>query len=927
MVRENFDKQFYLAQMDGGIPVGIDPVRHYCVRGWRQGYDPTSWFSSENYLDENPDVRGAEVVPFVHYLTNGSNEGRRPRPSSRLRAASERPPAQIHDWANNIEFREAIKAEFDADWYVRRYPDVASLGLDPFEHYLEYGLLEGRDPNKNFDNYFYSLRHPDVAASGVPGYVHFITAGRLEGRSSALRLDELADPWFAQINQPLRAIIESREIKSIDALYIVPEGMGESRRYRVANVVCAFRQLGRSVVVLPEELAPLAVGNGWEPDCTVVFRCPAWSWTIAELSDYIRGLGKSLAFDVDDLVFSPETLDSIDAYRRLSDAGKHAYLRGVIGYRDQILLSDFVLVPTISLASEVEKLNVPARVLPNTLDRHQMEIWRTQAVRTNSYSKDSVVVAYFSGSKTHQNDFVQCAKALQWLLKCNPNVHLLLVGHLDLGPEWSEFDSRIKRISMLPYLAQSRMFRDVDINIAPLELTPFNDAKSELKLFEAGLAKVPTIASPTSPYATFIRDSRGGLLASNEAEWRAALWKLTTKPGLRSKLGSRARTFALERFSSEAIAREIVRQVLGSGAVPYSDHHAAQVPMPVRFDWIVPGYSPGSGGHRNIFRLVSGLEQRGHTVRLWFTNTEMSANQLKEAINRDFYPFHGHVDRYEGYLPQTDVLVATHWSTAWVARTHERNAKLPVYLVQDYEPSFSPVGSDYLLARETYRWGFHTICSGPWIATKLRRNFGVSADFFHFPIDASTYRLLPDRRVGTEGSKRVLFFARPEMARRCFELGAAVLEELAKLDPEIEVVTYGSDAALSQLSSRFTNLGLLEGRKQLGELYNSATVGLVFSTTNPSLVPFEMMACGLVVADLATGGLAAKYGSDACVLGLPVDPRLAAIDLYLAMKDEAGLDRRRQEGLRLASSHPGEGEIVDIFEKSVLKAFAARSLA
>jgi glycosyltransferase involved in cell wall biosynthesis len=38
---------------------------------------------------------------------------------------------------------------FDAAWYLKKYPDVLSAGVDPFEHYLEYGKTEGRQP---FDN-------------------------------------------------------------------------------------------------------------------------------------------------------------------------------------------------------------------------------------------------------------------------------------------------------------------------------------------------------------------------------------------------------------------------------------------------------------------------------------------------------------------------------------------------------------------------------------------------------------------------------------------------------------------------------------------------------------------------------------------------------------------------------------------------------
>jgi len=38
----------------------------------------------------------------------------------------------------------------DDDWYRRTYPDVASAGMTPSEHYVRYGFREGRDPNPTF---------------------------------------------------------------------------------------------------------------------------------------------------------------------------------------------------------------------------------------------------------------------------------------------------------------------------------------------------------------------------------------------------------------------------------------------------------------------------------------------------------------------------------------------------------------------------------------------------------------------------------------------------------------------------------------------------------------------------------------------------------------------------------------------------------
>src|SRR5947209_563058 len=53
---------------------------------------------------------------------------------------------------------------FNREWYLRQYPDVAELKIDPIRHYLRYGAAEGRDPNPDFSTRGYLDTYPDVVA-------------------------------------------------------------------------------------------------------------------------------------------------------------------------------------------------------------------------------------------------------------------------------------------------------------------------------------------------------------------------------------------------------------------------------------------------------------------------------------------------------------------------------------------------------------------------------------------------------------------------------------------------------------------------------------------------------------------------------------------------------------------------------------------
>jgi len=72
---------------------------------------------------------------------------------------------------------------FDADWYLRRYPDIAATESDPAQHFLDHGGTEGRDPGPYFDTKHYLHLYPDIAQNRMNPLLHYIVAGFAERRS------------------------------------------------------------------------------------------------------------------------------------------------------------------------------------------------------------------------------------------------------------------------------------------------------------------------------------------------------------------------------------------------------------------------------------------------------------------------------------------------------------------------------------------------------------------------------------------------------------------------------------------------------------------------------------------------------------------------------------------------------------------------
>lgn len=697
---------------------------------------------------------------------------------------------------------------------------------------------------------------------------------------------------------------------------------GGSKRYRVYNVAAALGMLGCRVNVRLFAELPLLVSEARRPRIVVVFRAPYdSSFGVEAFFAYTRRNGIKVVFDVDDLVFDPDIVHRIDAFHRLSEGEKALYMDGVRKYRRMLLESDLVSVTTKYLADEVQKLGKPVAIIRNSINAEQLKVaGRILAERAAGTKADPITVGYFSGSKTHQKDFAQAEAALLRVMCEIPELRLLIVGFLDLGEPWREFESRIDRRDFLPYLEMLEVLGRCNINIAPLDVdNPFCESKSELKYFEAAIVEVPTVASATEPFRAAIESGTTGFIASDEGEWYAALKALASDPALRARMGRAARASAIERFGP----RTIGQQALEAYGIPHPDRRVQVVSERLRIDWVVPPIIIGGGGHRNIFRAAHHLKEFGHDVHLHIANMAESDEQLATMIRSHFYPFRGHVHRYDGSFERTDVVFATHWSTVDAALRAKALAREIMYFVQDFEPAFAPMGSEYVLAENTYRLGLYHITSGPWCERILREQFHAAADHFRFPIDKEIY--FPRPRSVTH--KRLMFFAKPEMPRRCFELGILALQHMHRMRPDVEIVMFGSRQITGRkIDFPVTFLKVVPTLDDLAELYSNADTGMVFSTTNPSLVPYEMMACGLPVIDLDRPGNEVNYDDrrDIALLANPL-PDVMARQVVELLDSEEDRQARSRNGLAFAAGFPTEEEMARRIEALIINRLQTRA--
>ncbi len=73
--------------------------------------------------------------------------------------------------------RELLTATslFNSGWYLQEYTDVRDAGVDPLEHFIDYGMDEGRSPTPLFSSQWYCSQCTSV--DGLGAFEHFLTFG------------------------------------------------------------------------------------------------------------------------------------------------------------------------------------------------------------------------------------------------------------------------------------------------------------------------------------------------------------------------------------------------------------------------------------------------------------------------------------------------------------------------------------------------------------------------------------------------------------------------------------------------------------------------------------------------------------------------------------------------------------------------------
>ncbi|HST56316.1 MAG TPA: glycosyltransferase [Solirubrobacteraceae bacterium] len=321
----------------------------------------------------------------------------------------------------------------------------------------------------------------------------------------------------------------------------------------------------------------------------------------------------------------------------------------------------------------------------------------------------------------------------------------------------------------------------------------------------------------------------------------------------------------------------------------------------LRLAMVIPPFTRGSGGHNTLFQIFSRLERRGHACSVWLADLQGNMETVWPAVLRNdirefFAPFDGPV--YKGFeqWQGADVVLATGWQTVHESLRLD-GCRARAYVVNDHEPEFYAESTEQVLARDTYRHGLHCIAASPWLRDLLIERYDASADAFTLGVDHDTYKpQAVARQLDT-----IVYYARHTTPRRAVPIGLMALAELARRRPDVRIVLFGAEKH-QEAEFAHEHLGVLSPA-QLSWLYSEATVGLCLSLTNFSLMPKEMLACGLPCVELAGVSAESIFGADGPLELAPLQPRKIADALERLLEDRAHWERRSQAGIEFVASH------------------------
>lgn len=638
--------------------------------------------------------------------------------------------------------------------------------------------------------------------------------------------------------------------------------------------------------------------------CFIFFRCP-YTDMVGAFIEKAKQLNKKVFFDIDDLVIDTKYTDEIRFVASLPEKERALYDDGVRRMGRTLSLCDAAITTTERLAEELAKYVPEVLINRNTASESMLKLsedavymrdvlpdlspkevpkkkkrMRGPAIRQRQErAKHGVSLAYFSGSLTHNDDFILIQPVLVRLMEKYPTLELHVVGELDLPKELEPFRSRIVSRPFVDWRKLPQLISSVDINLAPLEQSIFNEAKSENKWTEASLVKVPTVASNVGAFATMIRHGETGFLCDDQEQWFQTLSELIENKTLRTQIGQQAYDYCKKNCVTMYTGRKLADFLFA--------HHTPNIAF------VLPSLKI-SGGIMVALRHAICMQDAGYDVLL-----------IDVGSSEGWCNYQGHelpvIRSSHIRSGRLDKAVATMWVTEAFLESYA-NIGQRYYLVQGFETDFyEPKVALRTGANMTYRphvpIQFLTISK--WCQKWLDQQYGQQARYARNGIDLKQFT--PEKRDFSQGKIRILIEGDCGVYYKNIDESFRIVD---RLDPEKYEIWYMSYNAEPKPYYRVDKFLHQIPYENVAEIYHQCHILIKSSFLESfSYPPLEMMATGGFSVVAPSGGNE-EYLRDGenCLLYPCGDIDAAVEAIERIVSDEALREKLFLGGLETAQS-------------------------
>lgn len=603
-----------------------------------------------------------------------------------------------------------------------------------------------------------------------------------------------------------------------DVLFINGCSLPHPQRYRVTHQIEQLESYGVSCDKVDYDKLTMEHLKYYR--AFVFYRCP-YLPIFDEFIKQAKFNNKTIFYDIDDLVYDTKYTDKIPYIDQMSKDERNLYDDGVKRMGKTLDMCEYGIATTERLQTEMSKRLKEVYINRNVASGEMVK-YSEMALEEVKKDDSKIVMGYLSGSITHNDDFKLIMPDIIKILKEYDNVYLKIVGLLDLPDEMKEVKNKVLTSPFVDYKELPRLIRSIDINLAPLESSIFNEAKSENKWTEAALVKIPTVASNTGAFKTEIKDNETGILV-NDKDWYKKLKLVIDDKELREKLANNA---------YEEVINHRVTYTSGKGI---ADFIKSKLRKNIIFVFPSTNISGGT-----MVAIKHGLMLRKHGYDVTVINIDKPTEKVEKVFEDNEYlnvvPY-----RKVEFLQEVDTIVATMWLTLDYARKYY-NAKRIKYLVQNMEGRFYEYGKyERKIAYATYNNipGVEYITISKWCIDLLQDGFNTKCNYAPNGIDLS---LFPYKERSFNGKIKILIEGNSKDKYKNVDESFKIVEKLDKSKFEINYLSYQKEPKKWYYVDNFYQR-IPHG--EVGKLYQANDILIKTSVLESfSYPPLEMMATG-----------------------------------------------------------------------------------